>query len=225
MDQILLQFSVMALPLLLAITLHEAAHAVTASALGDDTARVLGRVSLNPLRHIDPIGTIALPLFLWFTSGGAFVFGWAKPVPVNFARLRNPSRDMILVAVAGPVSNILMAATAVALLHGVGFLPDAGQEWAQRNLENAMAINLILAVFNMLPIPPLDGGRVAVGLLPWPLNSRLARIEPMGMMVVMGLFLVLPMIGRSINAPFEPFSLIISPVVNLLGQGLFWLFW
>jgi len=181
------------IPILLAITLHEAAHAYAALRLGDDTALKAGRISINPLRHVDPVGTILLPALLYFTAG--FMFGFAKPVPVNFAGLNNPRRDMVWVAVAGPASNVIMAAIASALFAFTS--PDGGlaSEWIREALVMAMAINVILAVFNMLPIPPLDGGRVAVGLLPNALAYPLARLERFGFFLVLGVVLLLPMIG------------------------------
>jgi Zn-dependent protease len=153
------------LPVLLAITLHEASHGFVAHWCGDDTAWRLGRVSLNPLKHIDLFGTILLPALLLFLRS-PFLFGYAKPVPVQFAALRHPRRDMVLVAGAGPATNILLATAAGLLVHAVGVLPTGAHDWTLQNLENAIVINVILAVFNMIPLPPLDGGRVAVGVLP-----------------------------------------------------------
>ena len=181
------------IPILLAITLHEAAHAYAALRLGDDTALKAGRISINPLRHIDPVGTILLPALLYFTAG--FMFGFAKPVPVNFAGLNNPRRDMVWVAVAGPASNVIMAAIASALFAFTSSDGGLASEWIREALVMAMAINVILAVFNMLPIPPLDGGRVAVGLLPNALAYPLARLERFGIFLVLGVVLLLPMIG------------------------------
>jgi Zn-dependent protease len=206
------------IPILLAITLHEAAHGYAAMRLGDDTALKAGRISINPLRHIDLVGTIILPALLYFTS--PFIFGFAKPVPVNFAGLNNPRRDMVWVALAGPASNIAMAAIASGLYAFTS--PDGGlaNEWMRQALVVAMAINVILAVFNMLPIPPLDGGRVAVGLLPNWLAYRLARLERFGIFLVLGAVLLLPMIGINF------FGGVILPVAQLLltmigGPSLF----
>ncbi|MDP1909745.1 MAG: site-2 protease family protein, partial [Hyphomicrobium sp.] len=172
------------LPAILAITLHEAAHGLVAYRCGDRTAWQLGRVTLNPLKHIDPFGTIVLPGLLLLLRV-PFIFGYAKPVPVNFGALGNPRRDMIWVAAAGPATNILLAVAAGLLAHLVVFLPAAAGQWSLLNLENAIMINVVLAVFNMIPLPPLDGGRVAVGLLPDVLAAPLARLEPFGMAILL----------------------------------------
>lgn len=188
------KISVWALPLVLAITLHEAAHALVARRLGDDTAQRLGRVSLNPLRHVDPFGTVLLPGILLLT-GSPFLFGWAKPVPINLWRMHNPRRDMVLVALAGPGINLLLALLSALLLHLTLFLPPDMAAWAEANLANSVLINVILAVFNMIPLPPLDGGRVAVGVLPQVLALPLARMERYGMAILLGALLVLPVLG------------------------------
>ena len=156
-----------AIPGIVAITLHEAAHGYVAWRLGDDTAYRMGRVTFNPLKHIDAFGTILLPALMLWTSG--FIFGWAKPVPVNFARLRRPRRDMVLVAAAGPGINIALAWVSGVLIHVAGLLPADLADWLRLALYWSIFWNAILAVFNMIPLPPLDGGRVAVGLLPEPL--------------------------------------------------------
>lgn len=209
MDQILFQISIWLLPALLAITLHEAAHGYAADLLGDDTARRAGRISLNPLRHIDPFGTVLLPGLL-LLSGTHFLFGYAKPVPVNFWRLRNPRRDMVWVAAAGPGMNLALALAAAFLYHALVLLPDGVAPWAQLNLANAIQLNVVLAVFNMLPIPPLDGGRVAVGLLPDFIARPLARVEPVGIFIVLGLMFLLPMLGRNLNMDLNIFSWLIG---------------
>ncbi len=157
--------SVWVIPLLFAITFHEAAHAYVAWRLGDDTAWQLGRVSFNPLKHIDPFGTVLLPGVL-LLSHSPFVFGYAKPVPVNFRNLNHPRLDMVWVALAGPATNILLALAAGVTLHALPLVPADYAKWVFDNLKNTLVINAVLAVFNMMPIPPLDGGRVAVGLLP-----------------------------------------------------------
>ncbi|HZP68970.1 MAG TPA: site-2 protease family protein [Pseudolabrys sp.] len=186
--------SVWLLPLLFAITFHEAAHAYVARFLGDHTASRLGRVSLNPLRHIDPFGTVLLPGLL-LLARSPFLFGYARPVPVNFNALRNPRMGMVLVAAAGPVMNIALAVVAALSFHLVIYLPSSAAQWTALNLKNAVVINAVLAVFNMFPLPPLDGGRIAVGLLPNVLGRRLARLEPYGMAILIGLIIVLPLLG------------------------------
>ena len=211
--------SVWVLPVLLAITLHEAAHGYVAWRLGDDTAWRQGRVSFNPLRHIDPMGTVAVPAMLLLV-GSPFLFGWAKPVPVVFGRLRRPRRDMVLVAAAGPCTNLLLATCSALLFHALPFLPEAVTGWVASNLLNAILINLVLAIFNMMPLPPLDGGRIAVGLLPGALARPLARLERFGFLILIGLVFLMPMIGRQIGIDLEIFYwIVIVPV-----QWLFPLF-
>ena len=199
----LYRVSVWAVPVVIAITFHEAAHGWVADRLGDDTARRMGRVTFNPIRHIDRFGTIVLPgLLLLFAP---FVFGYAKPVPVNFARLRNPKRDMIWVALAGPGMNIGLALVSTWLLRFVHLLPAPVVTWTALMLGASLLINVILAVFNMLPIPPLDGGRVAVGLLPHRLAAPLSRLERWGIFIVIGAVLVLPMAGDSLGIDLHVF--------------------
>jgi Zn-dependent protease len=204
------------LPILFAITLHEAAHGYVAKWCGDRTAQMMGRLSFNPIRHIDPVGTILVPAIGVLT--GAFIFGWAKPVPVNFGALRHKRRDAALVAGAGPAMNVLIALVSIILLFGAGFLPGVAREWAADTLANSVYLNLVLAVFNMLPLPPLDGGRVAVALLPNPLSRQLAELEPIGLLIIMGVLFLLPMLGDAVHADFNLFRpLVQEPALWLEG--------
>lgn len=211
----MVSISVWALPLLFAITLHEAAHAWTAWKLGDNTAKNLGRVSFNPLTHIDPFGTIILPLIL-LVSGSGFMFGYAKPVPVNFNQLNNPRRDGVLVALAGPGANIFLLIMAALLLNVMALIPDFMSDWFRQNMINMIIINAILAVFNMLPIPPLDGGRVAVGILPYPLARPLSRLEPYGMLIILMALFIIPIGGRYIGLNLNIFQYIVMPPVEIM---------
>jgi Zn-dependent protease len=197
------------IPVVLAITLHEAAHGYVARIFGDTTAWALGRVTLNPFKHIDPFGTIILPGLL-LLARSPFLFGYAKPVPVNFSRLRNPKRDMVWVALAGPATNILLAIASALLLHLAFYLPEPGLDWMARNLTNSIVINVVLAVFNMIPIPPLDGGRFAVGLLPAPLSRLLAQLEPYGLLIILGIVFILPLFGQDLGLNLNFVSAFIS---------------
>jgi Zn-dependent protease len=210
-----------ALPVLFAITLHEAAHAYAARYFGDSTAYSLGRMTLNPAKHIDPMGTIVMPLLLYFGTGGNFIFGYAKPVPVVFSRLRHPKRDMIWVAAAGPASNFIQAilwalfsiALAVLGIHEAFFT---------RMAEGGVLVNLVMWAFNLFPLPPLDGGRVLAGLLPrGGAQEFLARIEPYGFFIVMGLVLagivsqywLMPLM----SVGYTVINLLLSPIISLLS--------
>ena len=215
MSDIIVSISVWALPLLFAITLHEAAHAWTAWKLGDNTAKKLGRVSFNPITHIDPFGTVILPLIL-LISGSGFMFGYAKPVPVNFNQLNNPRGDGVLVALAGPGANIFLLIMAALLLNIISLMPAVAAEWLGQNLINMIIINAILAVFNMLPIPPLDGGRVAVGILPYSLARPLSRLEPYGMLIILMALFIIPMGGRYIGLNLNIFQYIVMPPVEIM---------
>jgi Zn-dependent protease len=208
------------IPALLAITLHEAAHGYAAWRLGDDTAKKMGRVTFNPLKHIDPFGTILLPALL-IASPLPFVFGYAKPVPVAMHRLHRPRRDMIMVAAAGPGANIMIALVSAVLLRVAPLLPDASADWLTYNLFNSILLNLLLAIFNMLPLPPLDGGRVAVCLLPQPLAHWLARLDRYGLIILIAALFVLPVGLRFLGSNLDPFDLLIwGPIEWLLPYFL-----
>ncbi|MBM3600546.1 MAG: site-2 protease family protein [Alphaproteobacteria bacterium] len=217
LSEIAFQVSIWLLPVLLAITLHEAAHGYAAFLLGDDTAKRMGRVTLNPLRHVDPFGTIVLPGILLLLRS-SFLFGYAKPVPVDFGRLGNPKRDMIWVAAAGPACNIVLAFGSVLLLHLVRDLHDPFDAWLANNLINSMNLNLILAVFNLLPIPPLDGGRIAVGVLPYRLALPLARMERVGILLVLGVGILLPLLGQQVGMELNPLGWLIGVPVAWLAE-------
>ncbi len=204
-------------PTLLAITLHEAAHAYAANLLGDTTAKDLGRMSLNPLRHIDPVGTIVLPVMLKL-AGSPFLFGWAKPVPVDQRRFKNPRRDMMWVALAGPAMNVFLAMVSARLLGMVDSLPAASQNLAQATFETGLVINILLAVLNMLPIPPLDGGKVLVGLLPESLAQRLARVEKYGMLPLLVLMVGLPLLGNAIGVNLNPVGWVVLNIADWVVQ-------
>ncbi len=208
-----------ALPVLFAITVHEAAHGYTARHFGDHTAAMLGRVTLNPIKHIDPVGTVLMPLLLYFATSGAFLFGYAKPVPVNFHQLRNPKRDMVWVALAGPASNFAQAIGWALVL--VALAVTGAQERFFVDMARAgVAVNLVMWAFNLFPLPPLDGGRILVGLLPWKQAQFIARIEPYGFFIVLAL-VVGGVVGQLWLRPlmslgYAAIDLLISPLTALL---------
>ncbi len=210
--------AIYALPVLFAITIHEAAHGYVARYFGDNTAWALGRVTLNPIKHIDPVGTIVMPLMLYFATSGAFLFGYAKPVPVNFGQLRNPKRDMIWVALAGPASNFLQA-----IIWALGLVAMAAMGTEEvffiKMAQAGVVVNLVMWAFNLFPLPPLDGGRILVGLLPHKQAQMVARIEPWGFFVVMAL-VIAGVVGTYWLRPLMSFGYLVlngltAPLISL----------
>jgi Zn-dependent protease len=214
----LLQVAIIAIPIIIAITFHEAAHGYVAHLFGDETAMRLGRVTFNPLKHIDPFGTIILPAFLLLTHAG-FLFGYAKPVPVNFNALRNPKRDMIWVAAAGPATNIVLAIVSALLLFAALRAGVSQYSWVDAMLLASIEINLVLAILNLMPLPPLDGGRVVTGLLPRPLAIPFARLERYGMVIILLALFLLPYIGAKLGLNLDIFQYLIArPVSWIMHQ-------
>lgn len=218
--QLIQTITLYAIPVLLAITMHEAAHGYAAKHFGDNTAYMLGRVTLNPLPHIDPVGTILMPLILYIATSGAFLFGYAKPVPVRFGNLRNPKREMVWVALAGPGSNFVQAVFWGALLY-LYKGADVTEPFLVEMAQGGVLVNVVMCVFNLFPLPPLDGGRILVGLLPYRLAMRVSRIEPWGFFIVMALVLVgivstlwmQPLMGltyKLINLLLAPLAMLVS---------------
>jgi Zn-dependent protease len=204
-----------ALPVIFAITIHEAAHGYAAKYFGDNTAWMLGRVSLNPVRHIDPMGTIVIPLLLFFSTSGAFVFGYAKPVPVRFDRLRNPKRDMVWVALAGPASNFVQAFAWMVLFH-LCAAANFNEPFVLEMCKAGLSVNVGLCVLNLIPIPPLDGGRILVGLLPMRPAMALASVERWGFFIVMGLLFA----GIADSLWMRPMMALTYGILNLLTAPL-----
>ena len=217
--------SIWVLPAITAITLHEAAHGWVAWKLGDDTAMRAGRVSFNPARHIDPFGTLVLPGIL-LAMQAPFLFGYAKPVPVDVSRLRRPRRDMVWVAAAGPAINLAMAYLAALLMYVTILAPDIARPWLFQNLKNALLLNVVLAAFNMLPIPPLDGSRVVLGLLPRRLAVPYAKLERYGMAIIIGLLVVPPLIGMQLGMKLDllpwlllaPVEILVDTILTMAGH-------
>lgn len=218
--QLIQTISIYAIPVLLSITLHEAAHGYAARHFGDNTAYMEGRITLNPLKHIDPMGTILMPLILYIATSGAFLFGYAKPVPVRFGNLRRPKQDMVWVALAGPGSNFVQALVWGALLYliqGAGVNEPFFVEMAQ----GGILVNVVMFVFNLFPLPPLDGGRILVGLLPYRQAMMVSRVEPYGFFIVMALVLagvvsnlwLRPLMGLT----FKVMNLLLTPLAMLVG--------
>ncbi|MDD2918442.1 site-2 protease family protein [Rhodoferax sp.] len=216
--QLIQTVALYAIPVLLAITLHEAAHGYAAKHFGDNTAYKMGRVTLNPLPHIDPVGTILMPLMLYFATSGAFLFGYAKPVPVRFGNLRNPKRDMIWVALAGPGANFFQALAWGAMLY-VFRGADINEPFLIEMAQGGVLVNVVMAVFNLFPLPPLDGGRILVGLLPYRQAMLVSRVEPYGFFIVMALVLA----GVVSNLWLRPLMSLTFQLINLLLTPLAWL--
>ena len=208
-----------ALPVLFAITVHEAAHGYAARHFGDNTAAALGRITLNPIKHIDPVGTIVMPLMLFFATSGAFVFGYAKPVPVRFGNLRNPKRDMVWVALAGPGVNLIQAflwGLVMVLLHASGVT----EPFFLRMCQGGVLVNVVMFALNLFPLPPLDGGRILIGLLPYRQAAMVARIEPWGFFIVMGLLLL----GVVSTYWMRPLMALTFGLLDLLLSPFTWIF-
>jgi Zn-dependent protease len=217
--QIIQSIAIYALPVLFAITVHEAAHGYAARHFGDDTAWKLGRITLNPIKHIDPVGTIVMPLVLYFATAGAFLFGYAKPVPVQFGRLKNPKRDMIWVALAGPGANLVQAILWNLVLYVLAF-SGIDERFFVEMARAGVLVNLVMFAFNLFPLPPLDGGRILVGLLPWKQAMMVSRIEPWGFFIVMAL-VIAGVIGQLWMYPLMSMThslidLLLTPVRALL---------
>jgi Zn-dependent protease len=207
-----------AIPVVFAITVHEAAHGYAARHFGDNTAYMLGRITLNPVKHIDPMGTILMPLMLYFATSGAFLFGYAKPVPVQFGNLRNPKRDMVWVALAGPGANLVQALIWGVLLYvllGIGMT----EPFFIKMCQGGMLVNVVMFAFNLFPLPPLDGGRILVGLLPYKQAELVSRIEPYGFFIVMGLVLL----GVVSKLWLQPVMALTFGALNIVLAPLAWL--
>ncbi len=209
--QIVQTVAIYAIPVLFAITLHEAAHGYAAKHFGDRTAELMGRITVNPVKHIDPVGTIAMPLILYFATAGAFLFGYAKPVPVNFGRLRNPKRDMVWVALAGPGANFFQAIFWTVLLYAMA-ASGVQEQFFLQMCRAGVLVNLVMFAFNLFPLPPLDGGRILVGLLPMRQAELVSRVEPWGFFIVMAL-VISGVVG---NLWLRPLMMLTGSAIDIL---------
>ena len=219
-EKVIYSGSTWVIPILIAITFHEAAHAYAAWRLGDDTALRAGRVTFNPLKHVDAFGTIVVPALL-LVAGSPFLFGWAKPVPVAFNRLTRPRRDMALVAVAGPLTNVMLAFASAMLLHLVWLAPEPTSRWLAQTLYQSLVLNLVLAIFNLLPIPPLDGSRILLSVMPGVLARPYAKLERFGLLILLGLVFVVPMAARQFGVDLNVFRWLVGlPVAYLTKMVL-----
>lgn len=216
--QLIQTVTVYAIPVLFAITVHEASHGYAAKYFGDSTADLLGRITLNPIKHIDPIGTIAIPLMLYFATSGAFLFGYAKPVPVNFNNLRNPKKDMVWVALAGPGANLVQALGWAVLFYLLVMLGVSEPFWGSM-CKAGILVNVVMFVFNLFPLPPMDGGRILVGLLPWHQARMVSRVEPYGFFILLALLLA----GIITNFWMRPLMSVTYQFIDLVMMPLRWL--
>lgn len=215
----LIEIAILAIPIILAVTFHEAAHGFVALYCGDDTAKRAGRLTLNPLKHVDLFGTIILPLLLILSHAG-FLFGYAKPVPVNFGALRSPRRDMLLVAAAGPLMNIVLALLSAAVIYGTAATARGEPGLAQEAVLLSVQLNIVLAIFNMLPLPPLDGSKVLAAFLPGPIMRRYLAFGRYGMALLLLVLIVLPLISERTGLGLDIFGVLVQRPAEWVIRGL-----